>query len=323
MGGAQHRGLRVTASNTIRTCTKKTMPVAHVLDSTMFYREIGAGVPIVFLHGNPTSSYLWRRVLPAVGDPGRRLAPDLIGMGASGKPDIDYTFDDHARYLDAWFDALHLDAIVLIGHDWGGALAFDWAARHPGRGAGHGVHRDDREDDVLGRVPGGGPRPLPRVQDHRCRRSDGSGLRHFRRAAGYRCHPARRRGPRCLPQALPHPRQPPAPVALDAGDATRRGPGRRHRKGPQLRRVADDQYRRAQADAHLRTRPGNDDDPAAHRLVHGEHRQPRNRRPRTRRGSPHPGGPPRSDRHRGRILDGQPQPALVSALGSFRTLLPN
>ncbi|TDD43901.1 haloalkane dehalogenase [Saccharopolyspora elongata] len=109
------------------------MPVARVLDSTMFYRETGTGVPIVFLHGNPTSSYLWRRVLPAVGDPGRRLAPDLIGMGDSGKPGIDYTFDDHARYLDAWFDALDLDAVVLIGHDWGGALAFDWAARHPGR----------------------------------------------------------------------------------------------------------------------------------------------------------------------------------------------
>ncbi|HEY0816998.1 MAG TPA: haloalkane dehalogenase [Pseudonocardia sp.] len=112
------------------------MPVAPVLDSTIFHREIGAGVPLVFLHGNPTSSYLWRHVLPAVGDPGRRLAPDLIGMGDSGKPDIAYSFDDHARYLDAWFDALGLDDVVLIGHDWGGALAFDWAARHPGRARG-------------------------------------------------------------------------------------------------------------------------------------------------------------------------------------------
>lgn len=109
------------------------MPVTRVLDSTIFYRDIGAGVPMVFLHGNPTSSYLWRHVLPVVGDPGRRLAPDLIGMGGSGKPRIHYTFDDHARYLDAWFDALGLDDLVLIGHDWGGALAFDWAARHPGR----------------------------------------------------------------------------------------------------------------------------------------------------------------------------------------------
>ncbi|MCB5908114.1 haloalkane dehalogenase [Streptomyces pinistramenti] len=109
------------------------MPTTRVLDSTIFHRETGAGQPMVFLHGNPTSSYLWRHVLPGVGDPGRRLAPDLIGMGDSGKPDIGYTFDDHARYLDAWIDALGLDDVVLIGHDWGATLAFDWAARHPGR----------------------------------------------------------------------------------------------------------------------------------------------------------------------------------------------
>ncbi|MGW6707274.1 haloalkane dehalogenase [Streptomyces sp. NPDC054956] len=111
------------------------MPVQPVLDSTIHYREAGspAGVPMVFLHGNPTSSHLWREVLPAVGGPGRLLAPDLIGMGESGKPAIDYTFDDHSRYLDAWIEALGLGEVVLVGHDWGGALAFDWAARHPGR----------------------------------------------------------------------------------------------------------------------------------------------------------------------------------------------
>lgn len=97
----------------------------------MSYVDIGTGAPLVFLHGNPTSSYLWRKVLPLV--PGRRLAPDLIGMGDSGKPSIEYSFDDHARYLDAWFDALSLDDVVLIGHDWGGALAADWASRHPSR----------------------------------------------------------------------------------------------------------------------------------------------------------------------------------------------
>lgn len=111
------------------------MPVIGVLDSTMSYQEAGAGAPIVFLHGNPTSSYLWRKVMPLMG-PGRLLAPDLIGMGDSGKPAIEYTLADHARYLDAWFDALHLDRVVLVGHDWGGVLAFDWAARHPGRAAG-------------------------------------------------------------------------------------------------------------------------------------------------------------------------------------------
>lgn len=110
------------------------MPIAQVLNSTIFYRETGTGpVPIVFLHGNPTSSYLWRHVLPAVGTSARCLAPDLIGMGESGKPAIAYTFEDHARYLDAWFDALGLGEVVLAGHDWGGALAFDWAARHPER----------------------------------------------------------------------------------------------------------------------------------------------------------------------------------------------
>lgn len=109
------------------------MPAIAVLDSTMFYEENGAGVPFVFLHGNPSSSYLWRGVLPGLGEPGRCLAPDLIGMGRSGKPAIGYRFADHARYLDAWFDALALDGVVLVGHDWGGALAFDWAARHPGR----------------------------------------------------------------------------------------------------------------------------------------------------------------------------------------------
>jgi haloalkane dehalogenase len=108
------------------------MPVQHVLDSTMSYRELGDGAPIVFLHGNPTSSHLWRHVMPALGR-GRRLAPDLIGMGESGKPAVAYTFEDHARYLDAWFDALALDDVVLVGHDWGGALAIDWASRHPDR----------------------------------------------------------------------------------------------------------------------------------------------------------------------------------------------
>lgn len=103
-----------------------------VLDSTIHYEEAGSGTPMVFLHGNPSSSRLWRNVLPAVGG-GRLLAPDLIGMGRSGKPESAYRFDDHARYLDAWFEAMGLTDVVLVGHDWGGALAFDWAARHPER----------------------------------------------------------------------------------------------------------------------------------------------------------------------------------------------
>lgn len=108
------------------------MPDIDLLDSTVHYEDTGSGTPIVFLHGNPASSYVWRNITPLVGE-GRKLAPDLIGMGRSGKPELDYKFADHARYLDAWFDALELDDVILVGHDWGGALAFDWAARHPER----------------------------------------------------------------------------------------------------------------------------------------------------------------------------------------------
>jgi len=109
------------------------MPDIPVLDSTMYYEDQGDGNPVVLLHGNPTSSYLWRDVIPELTGQARCLAPDLIGMGRSGKPDIAYRFADHARYLDAWFEELELDGVTLVGHDWGGALGFDWASRHPGR----------------------------------------------------------------------------------------------------------------------------------------------------------------------------------------------
>lgn len=105
-----------------------------VLDSEMAYVDSGAGDPVVFLHGNPTSSYLWRNVMPHVEGIGRCLAPDLIGMGQSGKaPDGAYRFADHARYIDAWFDALDLRDVTLVVHDWGSALGFYWAQRHPER----------------------------------------------------------------------------------------------------------------------------------------------------------------------------------------------
>jgi haloalkane dehalogenase len=106
-----------------------------VLDSDMAYVDTGTGDPIVFLHGNPTSSYLWRNVIPHVAPLGRCLAPDLIGMGDSGKnPSGSYRFVDHARYLDAWFEALGLTQnVTLVVHDWGSALGFYWAQRHPDR----------------------------------------------------------------------------------------------------------------------------------------------------------------------------------------------
>ena len=105
----------------------------RVLDSTIHYVEAGQGDPIVFLHGNPTSSYLWRNVIPPLAGEGRCLAPDLIGMGKSGKPDVAYRFVDHARYLGAWFDTLDLRRVTLVIHDWGSALGIDWARRHPDR----------------------------------------------------------------------------------------------------------------------------------------------------------------------------------------------
>jgi haloalkane dehalogenase len=108
------------------------MPTIDVLDSTMHFEESGEGTTFVFLHGNPGSSHQWRNVIQGVGE-GHLLAPDLIGMGRSGKPANDYRFADHTRYLDAWFDAVGVERAVLVGHDWGGALAFDWAARHPDR----------------------------------------------------------------------------------------------------------------------------------------------------------------------------------------------
>ncbi|HET7175571.1 MAG TPA: haloalkane dehalogenase [Gammaproteobacteria bacterium] len=111
-----------------------TVRTHRVLDSTMAYREIGASDAQValFLHGNPTSSYIWRRILPLVAPVARCIAPDLIGFGASGKPDIEYRFRDQARYLDAFIDSLGIRSAYLVAQDWGTALAFHLAARRPG-----------------------------------------------------------------------------------------------------------------------------------------------------------------------------------------------
>jgi len=101
----------------------------------MAYIEVGEGDPIVFLHGNPTSSYLWRSVMPEVEGQGRLIAPDLVGMGDSAKlpnsgPDR-YTFVEHRHYLDGLLEQLDVtDNAVFVVHDWGSALGFDWANRH-------------------------------------------------------------------------------------------------------------------------------------------------------------------------------------------------
>ena len=114
----------------------------EVLGKRMAYAEMGVGDPIVFLHGNPTSSYLWRNIMPAVAEFGRCLAPDLIGMGDSDKLDDSgpsrYTFVEHARYLDALLEALGVrERATFVVHDWGSALGFHWANRH--RGAVRGI----------------------------------------------------------------------------------------------------------------------------------------------------------------------------------------
>jgi len=107
----------------------------RILDREMAYVEVGKGDPIVLLHGNPTSSYLWRNVLPHLQPLGRCIAPDLIGMGDSEKlPDSgrdSYRFVEHRRYLDALLQALDVhERVTFVIHDWGSALGFDWANRH-------------------------------------------------------------------------------------------------------------------------------------------------------------------------------------------------
>ncbi|GAM96948.1 1,3,4,6-tetrachloro-1,4-cyclohexadiene hydrolase [alpha proteobacterium U9-1i] len=104
----------------------------------MAYFEAGRGAPIVFLHGNPTSSYLWRNVIPHLAGLGRCIAPDLIGMGDSDKlPDSGpgkYNFFEHSRRLDAFFDATGVRRdVTLVVHDWGGPLGFHWAMRNEAR----------------------------------------------------------------------------------------------------------------------------------------------------------------------------------------------
>lgn len=110
------------------------LPQVNVLGSTMAYREAGnLEAPVaLFLHGNPTSSYIWRNIIPLVAPTAHCIAPDLIGFGQSGKPDIEYRFADHVRYLDAFLDKAGISSAFVIAHDWGTALAFHLAARNPG-----------------------------------------------------------------------------------------------------------------------------------------------------------------------------------------------
>ena len=118
-----------------------TKQIAAVRGTRMAYLQEGAGRPIVLLHGNPTSSYLWRNVIPRLRGHGRVIAPDLVGHGDSAKlpgtGDARYSLAEHQAYVDALLEALDVrEDVVLVGHDWGGPLAFDWARRHPDAVAG-------------------------------------------------------------------------------------------------------------------------------------------------------------------------------------------
>lgn len=115
------------SETSVRPIASKTV---EVNGSKMHYLEQGSGDPILFLHGMPTSSYLWRNILPALSDQARCIAPDLIGMGKSDKPDIDYRVFDHIEYVDGLIAALDLKNITIVMHGWGSVIGFDHARRH-------------------------------------------------------------------------------------------------------------------------------------------------------------------------------------------------
>jgi len=99
--------------------------------SKIHYVESGVGDPILFIHGNPTSSYLWRNIMPKVSNYGRTIAIDLVGMGYSDKPNINYSYEDHAKYFKGFIKKLGLKNITLVVHDWGSFLGFDYAMKNP------------------------------------------------------------------------------------------------------------------------------------------------------------------------------------------------
>jgi haloalkane dehalogenase len=94
----------------------------EVYGSKIHYVHEGSGKPILFLHGNPTSSYVWRNIIPYLMPKGRCIAPDLIGMGRSDKPDIEYRFFDHTKYIEAFIEKMDLKDITFVVHDWGSSF---------------------------------------------------------------------------------------------------------------------------------------------------------------------------------------------------------
>lgn len=104
---------------------------AFVEGTQMAYVEDGQGTPVLFLHGNPTNSYMWRNIIPAVSPHARAIAVDLVGMGESGSPDIPYKFEDHIKYVEGFIKELNLTDVIIVGQDWGSAIGLHYAMKNP------------------------------------------------------------------------------------------------------------------------------------------------------------------------------------------------
>jgi haloalkane dehalogenase len=126
---SEHRRKTMTKQNVSAAFPYKPNYI-EILGAKMHFVDEGAGEPILFLHGNPTSSYLWRNIIPHLASLGRCIALDLIGMGKSDKPDLEYRFFDHVRYVEGFIETMSLKNITLVIHDWGSGIGFHYAMRH-------------------------------------------------------------------------------------------------------------------------------------------------------------------------------------------------
>ena len=122
----------MTASQEISAAFPFKSQFVEVKGSQIHYVEEGSDDPILFIHGQPTSSYLWRNIIPHLSSQGRCIALDLIGFGKSDKPDIEYRFPDHVEYVEGFIEKLGLKNITFVIHDWGSALGFHYASRNEG-----------------------------------------------------------------------------------------------------------------------------------------------------------------------------------------------
>ncbi len=122
---------RKIPENPINDDMEYALSRVDVLGSRISYIDAGEGDPVLFIHGNPTSSYLWRNIIPFITRSNRAIAVDLIGMGKSAKPDIAYSYQDQYQYLSAFINSLKLNNITLVVHDWGAGLGFDFARQNP------------------------------------------------------------------------------------------------------------------------------------------------------------------------------------------------